>query len=324
MTVGTPMRLTRRRALGLALAATLVPSRVLGQVAGAWSLPIRVAGDVPGNGFTVRCGYASENLGRHPGWWHTGENWHRAGDADTAGAEVLAAAAGEVVYADFDYPGRVIIIRHAPDLYSMYGHLDYVLDVAVGQQVMAGQVIGRVLAGSGWASANHLHFEMRAFFIDDAINGTAPQHGVHCGYQCPPGPGYWPIGAEHPSQLGWRNPMHEIHQRMAETDPLPEVVVTSGADGATVLVREAPGDIGEATGEVTLRAGDRFRLLRIDPGDPASLETSALGYRVWYQVEIDPDVAGWVQAWVADDTWVGQDGRPSAVRPLLVPVTSRL
>ena len=52
-------------------------------------LPIRNAGDAPGNGFTIRCAYACENLGRYPGWWHTGENWHRDGDEDSAGAEVI-------------------------------------------------------------------------------------------------------------------------------------------------------------------------------------------------------------------------------------------
>lgn len=318
---GSP-RLTRRHVLGLSLAAALMPIRTFGQPAGDWSLPIRNAGDVPGNGFTVRCAYASENLGRYPGWWHTGENWHRDGDADSAGAEVLAVTAGEVVYADFDYPGRVVIVRHAPDLHSVYSHLDYALEVTAGQQVVAGQVIGRVLAGSGWASENHLHFEMRSFLIADTINGTAPQHGVNCGYQCPPGPGYWPMDAEHPSALGWLNPTHEIHRRIGGTAPLPDAVVTSGADGGVVTARMTPGDTGQAVGDVTLRAGERHRLLAIDAGDPASMETSALGYRVWFQVETEAGARSWLPAWVADGTWVGQDGRPSAARPLLVPATS--
>jgi hypothetical protein len=81
-----------------------------------------------------------------------------------------------------------------------------------------------------------------------------------------------------------------------------------------------PDDTGEAVGDVTLRAGDRYRLLGIDAGDPASMETSALGYRVWYRIELEPGVDGWVHAWVTDDNWVGQDGRPSAVRALLAPV----
>ncbi len=317
------IRLTRRRALGLSLAAALMPMRAFGQQSADWSLPIRSPGDVPGNGFTIRCAYACENLGRYPGWWHTGENWHRDGDADTAGAEVLAVAAGEVVYADFDYPGRVVIIQHAPGLYSMYGHLDYTLDVAVGQQVTAGQVIARVLAGSGWASANHLHFEIRSFLIAETINGNAPQHGVNCGYQCPPGPGYWPIGAEHPSQLGWLNPAHEIHRQMGALDALPDAMVTTGADGVTVAAHASP-DNSEAVAELLLRAGDRYRLLAIEAGDPASMETSALGYWVRYRLEIAPGAEGWVEAWIGDVTWAGSDGRPSAVRPLLVPVTSMI
>lgn len=312
-------RISRRRLLALPLAGALAPLVVGGQETATWSLPIRNAGEVPGNGFTIRCAYACENLGRYPGWWHTGENWHRDGEADSAGAEVLAVAAGEVVYADFDYPGRVVIVRHAPDLYSMYGHLDYAIDVEQGEQVASGQVIGRVLAGSGWASANHLHFEIRTFLVADAINGTSPQHGVHCGYQCPPGPGYWPMGAEHPSTLGWRNPAHEIHRRMRAGDAPAEAVVTAGADGLAIMAYASP-DETEAVAEITLQVGDRYRLLAIEAGDPASTETSALWYRVWYRIEIEPGVTRWVEAWAADDAWVGSDGRPSAVRPLLVPV----
>ncbi len=314
----TPWRVTRRRLLAMPIAAALAPIATRGQETATWSLPIRNAGDVPGNGFTIRCGYACENLERYPGWWHTGENWHRDGDADTAGAEVIAVAAGEVVFADFDYPGRVVIVRHAPELFSVYGHLDYALDVAAGQQVVAGQGIGRVLAGSGWASANHLHFEMRTFLTADTINGTSPQHGVHCGYQCPPGPGYWPMGAEHPSTLGWRNPAHELHRQMSAGVVPAEAVVTIGANGTSVTAHASPGD-SNVIAEVALRAGDRYRLLAMDAGEPASLETSALGYRVWYRIEIEPGVDGWVDAWAADDAWVGSDGRPSAVRPLLVP-----
>jgi hypothetical protein len=191
----------------------------------------------------------------------------------------------------------------------------------MGQQVTAGKVLGRVLAGSGWASANHLHFEMRTFLIEDTINGTAPQHGVNCGYQCPPGPGYWPMESEHPSALGWRNPAHEIHRQLSAGAAPAEAVVTTGADGVSVTAYASP-DAAETIAEVTLRAGDRFRLLAIETGDPASLETSALGYRIWYRIEIEPGVDGWVEAWSADGTWVGSDGLPSAVRPVLVPVSS--
>ena len=64
---------------------------------------------------------------------------------DTAGARVYAVADGEVVYAGANYPGRVVIVRHADDLYSMYGHLDPALAVRVGQQVARGDLIGTVL-----------------------------------------------------------------------------------------------------------------------------------------------------------------------------------
>lgn len=93
----------------------------------------------------MRHGYACENAWFFPGWWHTGENWRRADDEASAGVPVYAVADGEVVYADDDYPGRVVIIRHGPDLFSQYGRLDYELAVAPGDQVMRGELLGTVL-----------------------------------------------------------------------------------------------------------------------------------------------------------------------------------
>ena len=59
---------------------------------------------------------------------------------------VYAAAAGEVVFAGSEYPGRVVIIAHPDGLYSMYGHLDDALAVEVGQAVARGQVLGTILS----------------------------------------------------------------------------------------------------------------------------------------------------------------------------------
>ena len=78
-----------------------------------------------------------ENLPAFPGWWHTGENWRRLA-AGSAGAAVVAVADGEVVFAGCDDPGPVVIVRHAPDIYSQFGHLDDALDVAVGDRVARG------------------------------------------------------------------------------------------------------------------------------------------------------------------------------------------
>ena len=91
-----------------------------------------------------------------------------------AGTEVLAAAAGTVVFAGVDdqaqlapwalFYGNTVVLEHrlpgrdAP-LYTLYAHLAEVL-VHAGEQVEAGALLGRV-GMSGSASGPHLHFEVR-------------------------------------------------------------------------------------------------------------------------------------------------------------------
>ena len=178
-----------------------------------FSYPIGLPGRPLGDGFFIRHGYACENAAYYPGLLHTGENWY-AIEGNAAGAGIYAVAAGTVVFAGYDYPGRVVIVRHEPDLYSMYGHLEYDLAVEQDQTVERGQLLGTVLARTDDLDRSHLHFEIRTFLTVDAINGDTPRHGFTCGFRCPPGPGYWPIDApEHPSELGWRNPTHAIARR---------------------------------------------------------------------------------------------------------------
>ncbi|MBK9712150.1 MAG: M23 family metallopeptidase [Kouleothrix sp.] len=181
--------------------------------------PGRPAGD----GFFIRHGAETENTWYNPGWWHTGEDWY-AQQGDTAGAQVYAIADGEVVYADANYPGRVVIVRHADDLYSMYGHLDPKLAVQVGSQVERGDLIGTVLR-RGDTTPNHLHFEIRTFFTRREVNGAAPRYGYRCGPDCPPGPGYWPIDApELPDALGGATRLTSLRigrSRRAPAQPWP-------------------------------------------------------------------------------------------------------
>jgi len=76
------------------------------------------------------------------------------------GSPVFAVADGEVVYADwFMGYGRLIMIDHNGSLYSLYAHLDR-MDVAVGDRVAKGQVIGSV-GRSGDVTEPILHFEIR-------------------------------------------------------------------------------------------------------------------------------------------------------------------
>jgi murein DD-endopeptidase MepM/ murein hydrolase activator NlpD len=75
----------------------------------------------------------------------------------TTGTAVLAAADGLVLRTGFQaFAGRLIVVGHDPDLATVYYHLSAV-EVATGQTVRRGEVIGRV-GTSGNATAPHLHF----------------------------------------------------------------------------------------------------------------------------------------------------------------------
>jgi hypothetical protein len=324
------MRLTRRALVAGAVVTPLVMrgDRSLAQSDGAvFGLPIGFAERLPGDGFLVRHGYACENTWYNPGWLHTGEDWYAIGDGETAGALIYAVADGEVVFSGSNYPGLVIIVRHADDLYSMYGHLDFASAVEVGQPVVRGERLGTVLARTDGRAPSHLHFEIRTFLTQNEINGDDPRYGYGCGFQCAPGPGYWPIGApEHPSAMGWRNPTHVIGRRLyGEGRPGEdaEVVVANGA-GETAVAWSEPSDHDDAreVGELPLIAGDRYRLLSVATGREASEETSAEGYRLWYRIVLPEGDRVWVRAASPSENDKGSDGRPSSVRFDLIPAAT--
>jgi hypothetical protein len=281
------------------------------------SYPMGLPGQPLGDGMLIRHGYAVENIPYYPGWWHTGENWH-ALEGDTAGLAVYAVAAGEVVFAGSEYPGLVVIVEHAPDLYSMYGHLDDALAVEAGQGVERGHLLGTVLLRADEPARSHLHFELRTFLTIPGVNGDAPRYGVSCGYNCPPGPGYWPMAApEHPSALGWRNPTHVINRRAwpGGVPPGAKVAVSLAAPTVTTLwTAPAAGEAASPLGELLLTAGDRFALLAIETGAEDATGTSAAAYRLWYRIVLPSGETGWVQAAVPSAEYAGSDGRPAAVR----------
>jgi murein DD-endopeptidase MepM/ murein hydrolase activator NlpD len=319
-------RLNRRSAIqtlaAFAAARAGGASAVAQSAAPAYSYPMGLPGRAFGDGLYVRIAYAAENARYYPGWWHTGENWHALGD-ETAGLGVYAVAAGEVVFAGYDYPGRVVIVQHTDGLYAMYGHLDYELAIEPGQAVERAQLLGTVLARTDDLARSHFHFELRTFLTKNEINGATPQFGVNCGYECPPGPGYWPMAApEHPSQLGWRNPTHVINRR-AWLGAIPageEAVVCDGAAESTV-VWTAPSDRDgtRLVGEVELVPGDRYPLLEVEAGEEDATGTSAAATRLWYQIGLPNGDAGWVQAVVPVAIDSGSDGRPSSLRLDFVP-----
>lgn len=313
-------RVSRRNVLAFAMGASLAGADRSALVAQNrrrnWAVaPIGKAGGEPGDGFAIGHGFACENTWFSAGWWHTGEDWY-AIEGDTGGATVYAVAAGEVVYADFNYPGRVVIVEHAPDFYTMYGHLDPALAVRVGQQVVAGNGLGTILTQpdvkAPGQAPSHLHFEVRTFLTRDDVNGNAPQFGVNCGFQCPPGPGYWPISAPtHPAGQGWRNPLLARLVRL-EADGL-ELVPQGGTVGQAIPVLAGPGIGMPVREEITLSSTTRLEILDIAAGDPAGTGTSAEAYRAWFKIETADGTVGWVRGAIPSRRETGSDGRPSAV-----------
>ncbi|MEV6117432.1 transglycosylase family protein [Streptomyces sp. NPDC052109] len=76
------------------------------------------------------------------------------------GTSVQAAEAGQVVAAGWGGSyGYQVVIRHADGRYTQYGHLS-AISVRIGQDVTAGQRIGRSGA-TGNVTGPHLHFEVR-------------------------------------------------------------------------------------------------------------------------------------------------------------------
>jgi murein DD-endopeptidase MepM/ murein hydrolase activator NlpD len=96
------------------------------------------------------------------GFGNQGHRMHDGIDiAAPRGTPVRAAAAGEVVYSDNRLAGygRLIIIRHAGDLFTAYAHNERNL-VSRGDKVKQGEIIARV-GETGRATGPHLHFEVR-------------------------------------------------------------------------------------------------------------------------------------------------------------------
>jgi murein DD-endopeptidase MepM/ murein hydrolase activator NlpD len=79
--------------------------------------------------------------------------------ATVAGGPVTASNAGTVIHADrMGIYGQCVLIDHGLGLVSLYGHLSR-LDVAVGDSVEQGQILGRS-GQTGLAGGDHLHFAM--------------------------------------------------------------------------------------------------------------------------------------------------------------------
>jgi len=96
-----------------------------------------------------------------------GIHWYNAVDFSNhrCGDPVLAAAAGEVIFAKYGWnggAGNTIKILHQNNIITVYGHLQKIL-VKKGEKVYQGQVIGYVgglpgSPGAGISTGCHLHF----------------------------------------------------------------------------------------------------------------------------------------------------------------------
>lgn len=94
-----------------------------------------------------------------------GKRWGRAHDGidltAPVGTPVMAAGAGEVVYAGNAVRGygNMVVLKHDAELMTVYAH-NSVLFVKVGERVAVGQRLA--LSGqSGHATGPHVHFEVR-------------------------------------------------------------------------------------------------------------------------------------------------------------------
>jgi murein hydrolase activator len=82
--------------------------------------------------------------------------------AAPTGTGVRAVARGRVDFTSDDFAafGQVVIVNHGSGYYTLYGHLSEIL-VRQGQEVPAGQVIGRVGDSGTSLKGTVLHFEVR-------------------------------------------------------------------------------------------------------------------------------------------------------------------
>jgi murein DD-endopeptidase MepM/ murein hydrolase activator NlpD len=89
------------------------------------------------------------------------EDVHPGIDIAVSVGSIVRAAGGATVHQVGEDPeyGLFVLLDHASDYQTMYGHLSRIL-VATGQAVVDGEVIG-LSGNTGRSTAPHLHFEIR-------------------------------------------------------------------------------------------------------------------------------------------------------------------
>jgi hypothetical protein len=213
--------LTRRSLLAavVAAAAAIPRRRVVAQVSvPAFSYPIGLPGRVLGDGFVIRHGYATENTWYNPGWLHTGEDWY-AVEGDTAGARRLRDRRWRGGLRRLGLPGPVVIVRHAPDLFSMYGHLAYDLPVETGTAGGARSARGDGPLPYRWPGAEPPPLRDPDLSDDPEVNGEAPRYGVAAVSVSP-----------RPRLLADRRPRAPLGPRLAEPHPRDHTPAATGME----------------------------------------------------------------------------------------------
>lgn len=116
-------------------------------------------------------GEISSDYGLRKSPWSRKETFHEGIDIKSpVGTEIVAAADGEVVYADWmPVYGKAAVINHGNGLESKYGHTSALL-VKKGDKVKKGDVIARV-GTTGMSTGPHLHFSItkKGQFLDPMI-----------------------------------------------------------------------------------------------------------------------------------------------------------
>ncbi|HEY8864425.1 MAG TPA: M23 family metallopeptidase [Candidatus Dormibacteraeota bacterium] len=240
---------------------------------------VKVGGPDP----TFDAGYA-QTPGGHDYLYYDG---HDGYDYALTYEPVAAAAPGTVIWANWLDPnchtclsGLTVEINHGNGLLSFYGHLSRI-DVAKGQRVRRGQVIG-ISGSTGTATGPHLHFGVYV------LNHSAPSAVDPYG---------WSGSGPDPWSLDRGDLWLSGSPRFADV-PLPSVTVTAQLDGtdpnAIDVSWSSPGDgnrykvyVVSTTGAMTLWNGNT------GPGSAVFHGTRGLSYWFWASVTTG---LGWTDA----------------------------
>ena len=184
--------------------------------------------------------------------------------------------------------GNGIIIKHAENLYSLYGHLEEIL-VSAGDPVNAGAIIG-IEGDTGVPGATHLHFEVRTF---DQWSWPGEKAGGELGN------GYL---INHPATADptdyYIDPLTLMEPLFGHYQPITQRTVRVTTDGTGRPLRPNPTSASTiSTVYRTTSAGEVFNAIaEARYSLPAGAQEGCL---TWYQVQATTQTAG-LSRWVPD------------------------